>query len=102
MPDRGPFRPEDGRRSGLEVSHARVRSAPDPGRVEERPDRQPDVLGKLRPGRKQGLEVGIEEREYAKQNAKTSSLHFDSCDATFLSSRLLCLSVRRGAFRLRI
>ena len=49
------------------------------------------MVGKFRPGREQGLEVGIEEREDAKQNAKTSSLHFDSCDATSLSSRLLCL-----------
>jgi len=38
------------------------------------------VVGKFRPGREQGLEVGIEEREYATQNAKAGSLHFDSCD----------------------
>ena len=46
-------------------------TAPNPGRLEERSDRELDVIGKFGPGQEEHLEVGIED---GKQDAKTASL----------------------------
>ena len=44
---------EGGSRSGFDGSRARVGPAPNPGRLEERSDRESDVIGKFGPGQEE-------------------------------------------------